>query len=125
MQVRCELPNDMVFCDRERVLQVFANLLGNAIKFCRSGAEISVTARRSGNAQEISVADSGPGIGSEDLPFVFDPYWSGTHNRLKGTGLGLYITKSIVEAHGTQIWIESERGRGTTVRFTLPLATGE
>jgi signal transduction histidine kinase len=69
----------------------------------------------------VSVADSGPGIAAEDLPHVFDAYWSGAANRGRGTGLGLYITKRIMEAHGAKIWIESQLGTGTTVHFCLAL----
>jgi len=118
----CDIPNQVVSCDRERVLQVFSNLLGNAIKFCRRDDRIDVTVRRVDNYVQASVADTGPGIASDDLPMVFDAYWSGAKDRRTGTGLGLYITKRIVEAHGGRIWIESEQGKGTTVHFTLPIA---
>ena len=118
----CDIPNQVVSCDRERVLQVFSNLLGNAIKFCQRDDRIDVTVRRVDNYVQASVADTGPGIASDDLPMVFDAYWSGAKDRRTGTGLGLYITKRIVEAHGGRIWIESEQGKGTTVHFTLPIA---
>lgn len=118
----CDIPTQVVTCDRERVLQVFSNLLGNAIKFCRHGEQIEVSLFRKGDHVQASVRDTGPGIASEDLPMVFDAYWSGAKNRRVGTGLGLYITKRIVEAHGGQIWIESQQGQGTTVHFTLPIA---
>ena len=124
LQARCEIPTEVVLCDRERILQVFSNLLGNAIKFCRHGDQIQVTMRRVGDRVQASVADSGPGIASDDLPLVFDAYWSGAKNNRNGTGLGLYITKRIVEAHGSKIWIDSAIGRGTTVHFELPLITG-
>ena len=115
-----EQANDVVECDRERVLQVLANILGNAIKFSGNGS-IDVNAVRSDDHVKISVADSGPGITPEDLPHVFDAYWSGDKDQKRGTGLGLYITKRIIEAHGTKIWIESTQGVGTTVHFYLPL----
>jgi signal transduction histidine kinase len=116
----CDIPNQTVSCDRERILQVFSNLLGNAIKFCREGDRIEVALRRIDDRVQASVADTGPGIAKEDLPMVFDAYWSGAKDRRNGTGLGLYITKRIVEAHSGQIWIESQPGKGTTVHFTLP-----
>jgi signal transduction histidine kinase len=116
---RCDIPTEVVLCDRERILQVFSNLLGNAIKFCRHGDQIQVSMQRSDDAVQVSVIDGGPGIASEDLPMVFDAYWSGAKNRRNGTGLGLYITKRIIEAHGGRIWIESELGKGTAVHFTL------
>jgi PAS domain S-box-containing protein len=118
---RIESATDVVDCDRERVLQVLANLIGNAIKFSQGG-RIEVIVTRSGEHLQISVADTGPGIAAEDLPHVFDAYWSGAANQGRGTGLGLYITKRIMEAHGTKIWIESRLGVGTTVHFCLMLA---
>jgi len=119
LRTHLEHANDVVDCDRERVLQVLANILGNAIKFSKGGT-IDVRVLRKGDHLQVSVADSGPGIPAEDLPHVFDAYWSrGADER--GTGLGLYITKRIVEAHGTKIWIDSRLGSGTTVHFCLPL----
>ena len=120
LRTHVEHADDVVSCDRERVLQVLANILGNAIKFTQGGA-IDVRVTRSGAHLQISVADSGPGIRAEDLPHVFDAYWSGGADE-RGTGLGLYITKRIVEAHGTKIWIDSRLGAGTTVHFCLSLA---
>jgi len=119
LTVDCDNPNEVVHCDRERVLQILANLLGNAIKFCRHGDTVGITVRRCEEDVQISVSDSGPGIHAKDLPLVFDAYWSGSREGRHGTGLGLYITKCIVDAHDTRIWIESEVGRGTTVHFTL------
>jgi PAS domain S-box-containing protein len=115
---RIESGEDIVECDRERVLQVLANILGNAIKFSQGG-RIEVAVARSGEHLQVSVTDSGPGIAADDLPHVFEAYWSGAENRSRGTGLGLYITKRIMEAHGTKIWIESRVGTGTTVHFCL------
>ncbi|HEY6642042.1 hybrid sensor histidine kinase/response regulator [Povalibacter sp.] len=117
--VDCSIPTDVVHCDRERILQVLSNLLGNAIKFCRHGDTITIVVKRSDDDLQISVSDTGPGIDSKDLPLVFDAYWSGSREGRHGTGLGLYITKRIIDAHDTRIWIESELGRGTTVHFTL------
>jgi signal transduction histidine kinase len=121
----CDALAAVVLCDRERILQVFSNLLGNAIKFCRHGDQIRVSVQRIGDEMQASVIDTGPGIASEDLPLVFDAYFSGAKNRRNGTGLGLYITKRIVEAHEGRIWIDSELGKGTAVHFTLPLSTPE
>jgi signal transduction histidine kinase len=117
--LECATAQQLVQCDRQRILQVLANLLGNAIKFCRDGDRITIAAERCDGEVQVSVRDSGPGIAAADLPLVFDPYWSGSTERGNGTGLGLYITKSIIEAHQTRIWIDSEQGKGTTVRFTL------
>ena len=111
-----------VDCDRERVLQVFSNLLGNAFKFAASGDRITVRARRQGAEIQFEVSDTGPGIGPDDRPHIFDAYWTAERRGVKGTGLGLYITRGVVEAHGGRIWVESEPGHGTTFFFTLPLA---
>ena len=119
LQLRCECCEDMVECDRERILQVLANLLGNALKFCREGDQITVAAKRNATGVQVEVSDTGPGIADGDLPLVFEPYWSGAGNRRHGSGLGLYITRSIIEAHHARIWIESVLGQGTSVFFTL------
>ena len=124
LQMECAHPEDIVECDRQRILQVLANLLGNAVKFCGAGDTIVTTAQRIGNDEvQVSVRDTGPGIAVADLPLVFDPYFSGSADRQHGTGLGLFITRRIVEAHERRIWIESELGKGTTVHFTLKHVT--
>jgi two-component system sensor histidine kinase/response regulator len=112
----------MVSCDRERVLQVLANVLGNSIKFSGPDTRITVTAQTEGDGALISIEDQGPGIAPAELPHVFDAYWSGSNNQQLGTGLGLYITRSIIEAHGQRIGIESEVGRGTKIYFSLARA---
>jgi len=107
--------------DRERILQLLANLLGNAKKFSPPGGLIVVRAKINGNVVECSVADTGRGIPAKDLPRVFEAYWSAKHEARRGTGLGLYISKGIVEAHGGRIWVDSQVGSGATFFFTLPL----
>ena len=109
------------FCDRDRILQVFGNLLGNAIKFCRAGDAITLGGSVEGDEAQISVSDTGPGIAEVELPRVFQPYWSGEHHAKKGTGLGLYIAQGIIQVHGGRMWVESKAGAGTTFTFTLPL----
>ncbi|HVR64521.1 MAG TPA: ATP-binding protein [Polyangia bacterium] len=111
-----------VDCDRERVLQIFSNLLGNAFKFAARGDHITLRARREGGELRFEVADSGPGIPADERPHIFDAYWSAERRGVKGTGLGLYIVRGVVEAHGGRIWVDSDPGRGTTFFFTLPLA---
>jgi signal transduction histidine kinase len=109
--------------DRGRLMQLFQNLLGNAVKFCKAGDSISVTSRTRGTSAQIEIADSGPGIAADDLPHIFDPYYSASKKHQKsGTGLGLYISKGIVDAHGGQIRCGSEPGVGTTFNISLPLA---
>jgi signal transduction histidine kinase len=108
--------------DRGRLMQLFQNLLGNAVKFCKAGDRISVTSRARGNSAQIEIADSGPGIAADDLPHIFDPYYSASRKHQKtGTGLGLYISKGIVDAHGGEIRCGSEPGVGTRFDISLPL----
>lgn len=108
-----------VRADKERLLQVLSNLIGNAIKFSEEGSAIRVGANRDGNDARLWVADSGKGISQEHLPHVFDRYWQAKKDGRLGIGLGLSIAKGIVEAHGGRIWAESEVGKGTTFSFTL------
>jgi PAS domain S-box-containing protein len=110
-----------IYGDRNRLLQVFENLIGNAIKFTSANGHIVVSAAREGDEVTFSVADTGAGIPPQALSHVFDRFWqaAGSARRL-GAGLGLPITKGIVEAHGGRIWVESEVGRGSTFFFTIP-----
>ena len=108
--------------DRARLMQLFQNLLGNAVKFCKAGDRITVTSRTRGTLALIEITDTGPGIAADELPRIFDPYFSGSGKHQKtGTGLGLYISRGIVEAHGGQIRCLSEPGAGTTFSVSLPL----
>lgn len=109
-----------VRCDRGRILQVLANLLGNAIKFSQRGDSITLRAEERGSDVVIAVSDTGPGISSEELQTLFEPYRTITRHERTGTGLGLYIVKGIVERHRGRVWVESEVGVGTTFFFTLP-----
>ena len=104
-----------ILCDRERILQVFANLLGNALKFCRPGERVLIRAEMTHSEGHFAVADTGPGIATDELRRLFQPYWSAEQHARSGTGLGLYISKGIIEAHGGRIWVES-----TTFHFTVP-----
>jgi signal transduction histidine kinase len=114
-----------VFADRERLLQVFSNLIGNARKFAREGSTVSVAAWQEEGEARCCVCDEGPGICAADLPHVFDRYFQGPHGpTAHGVGLGLSIARGIVEAHGGRIWVESDEGRGSRFFFTLPLAAG-
>jgi signal transduction histidine kinase len=114
-------PGLTIGADRERVLQVFSNLLGNAIKFSPQGSQVVIAAERQGEAVRFAISDSGPGIASEHLPHVFDRFWKHETAGKKGTGLGLFITKGIIDGHGGRIWVESEPGHGATFYFTLPI----
>jgi signal transduction histidine kinase len=111
-----------VCVDRERVLRVMANLVGNAMKFTPDGGEITLRASCEGGAIVISVSDTGPGIPAEDVPRLFDRNWQGRKSGSRGVGLGLYIARKIVEAHGGTIRAVSELGAGTSVLFSIPSA---
>ncbi|HTB75131.1 MAG TPA: ATP-binding protein [Polyangiaceae bacterium] len=114
-------PDTYVMGDRDRLHQVLANLVGNAIKFTPRGAAVRIAVSAEGGYARFAVHDMGPGIAEADQAQLFDRYWRGTEPRPQaGTGLGLYIAKGIVEAHGGRIWAESALGRGSTFAFTIP-----
>ena len=116
---------DWVNVDAERVFQVLSNLVGNAIKFTPAGGAVTVTVEREKEAVRFAVRDTGPGIAAVELAHVFDRYWQARRGRSAGAGLGLYIAKGIVEAHGGHIWAESSVGAGATFYFTLPRGAPE
>ena len=110
--------------DARRIRQVMDNLIDNAIKYSPTGTEVMVTARRFNYEILISVTDQGIGISADDMPRIFDRLFRSHHRPVpgkEGAGLGLSICKSLVEAHGGRIWIESEEGKGTRCFFTLPI----
>ena len=117
-----ELP--LVHADRERVLQVLGNLISNAIRFCRPGGSVALSASLGGGEVRCAVSDDGSGIPAADLPHIFERYFQGKPESAesRGAGLGLTIARGIVEAHGGRIWVESREGHGSTFFFTLPLA---
>jgi len=122
--LRVEVPPVLpVNGDRERILQVLSNLLGNAVKFAPQEGHITVRATVAEGWAQCLISDDGPGIETGELDQVFEPYWSGGSG--KGTGLGLAIVRGIVEAHGGRTSIQSKPGTGTTITFVLPLATGD
>jgi PAS domain S-box-containing protein len=110
-----------VWVDRVRVLQVFSNLIGNAVRFTPEGGRVTVRARREGARVAFHVSDTGKGIAPEHLPRLFDRYWQ-VQRSVEGAGLGLPIAKGLVEAHGGHIQVESAPGQGSTFSFTLPVA---
>jgi PAS domain S-box-containing protein len=111
-----------VWADRDRLAQIFENLIGNAIKFERAGGTITVGAAPRDGDVLFWVADTGQGIAAADLPHVFDRFWQAQRSG-GGAGLGLPIVKGLVEAHGGRIWAESTPGRGSIFFFTLPTAS--
>jgi phosphoserine phosphatase RsbU/P len=124
IELEIEVPDvtPAVLADRDRVLQVLGNLLGNATKFTPEGGRVEVRAEEADGLVRITVRDSGVGIAAEHLPHVFDRFWKMRSGNPGGTGLGLAIARGIVEAHGGTIDVASEPGRGTTLGFTLPIA---
>jgi signal transduction histidine kinase len=109
--------------DGARIIQVLGNLVGNAIKFTPEGGRVSVTCVEARGSVELSVTDTGPGIPADQVSHIFGAFWQARDDDHRGIGLGLWIARSIVEAHGGSIGVESQEGRGTTFRFTLPLAS--
>jgi two-component system OmpR family sensor kinase len=122
------LPDDLpcVQADPDRVAQVLRNLLLNALRHTPSGGAITVSVRAAGDYVEIAVEDTGEGIAPADLPHVFERFWRADPSRARsdrldgGTGLGLSVAQSLVDAQGGRIWAESHLGQGSIFRFTLP-----
>jgi signal transduction histidine kinase len=126
IRVHNEVPEDFppVAADRERIHQVLMNLLDNAFRFTPPGGVVTVSAVGRGEVSEVSVADTGPGIPSEHLPYVFERFYRVDPSRSRedgGTGIGLAIARSVIEAHGGRIWAESRVGRGSRFTFALPV----
>jgi signal transduction histidine kinase len=126
--VQSELPEDLpaVDADRERVHQVLYNLLDNAVRFTPSGGAVTVSAQRHNGSVEVRVADTGVGIPPEHLPRLFERFYRADPARSRedgGTGIGLAIARSVVEAHGGHIRAESELGKGSVFTFDLPVAS--
>lgn len=113
-------PDLRIHADPERLFQVLSNLIGNAIKFTPRRGKVGVRATSVGDDILFTVRDTGEGIPREHLPHVFDRYWTVKDGNPTGTGLGLYITQGIVEAHGGRIVVESELGKGSEFQFTMP-----
>jgi signal transduction histidine kinase len=114
-------PGTLASFDHDRIVQVLSNLLGNAMKFTPTGGTVHLDAvLREGAPLEIVLRNSGPGISATALPHVFDRFWQLDADTTRGLGLGLFICKTIVEAHGGRIRAESGLGDGATFRFTLP-----
>ncbi|HXU06797.1 MAG TPA: ATP-binding protein [Polyangia bacterium] len=111
-----------VWGDPERIGQVLANLVGNALKFTPEGGQVTIRAVESGFHTRIEVRDTGPGIASQHLPRIFDRFWKADAEGRQGTGLGLYIAKGIIEKHRGRIWAESLVGVGSAFIFELPIA---
>jgi signal transduction histidine kinase len=129
VRVRNDVPGDLpaLSADRERVHQVLFNLVDNAVRFTPAGGSVTVSARRLNGSVEVAVSDTGAGIPPEHLPRLFERFYRADPARAReggGTGIGLAIARSVVEAHGGQIRARSEPGRGSVFTFDLPSADG-
>jgi light-regulated signal transduction histidine kinase (bacteriophytochrome) len=113
--------NLTILADPDRLFQVFSNLLGNALKFTPMTGKIDISAERVNDDVVFTVRDTGAGISPEQLPYVFDRYWASREGNPTGSGLGLYISHGIVEAHGGRMWVQSELGHGSTFSFSIPV----
>ncbi|MCL7454339.1 MAG: ATP-binding protein [Anaerolineae bacterium] len=129
VELRVEMAGDLpqVQADPDRLAQILRNLLVNALRHTPRGGSVVITGRRTEDAVELAVADTGEGIAPQDQARVFDRFWRADRARtrdgqwVRGTGLGLSIAQSLVEAHGGHIWLETKAGEGSTFRFTLPV----
>ncbi|WP_268903975.1 sensor histidine kinase [Corallococcus silvisoli] len=122
LQLVARVPRGLppVLADRERVLQILSNLMGNALKFTPEGGRITLRVQPEAGQVRFLVSDTGPGIAAADLPHLFERFWQAGVKRREGAGLGLAIVKGLVEAHGGQVHAESRAGGGSTFGFTLP-----
>ena len=128
-EVRGSLPQ--IQADPDRLAQVLRNLLVNAFRHTPTGGSVTLTASATADEVEFAVSDTGEGIAAEDLPHIFERLWRADRSRTRderwagGSGLGLSIAKSLVEAQGGRIWVESKQSQGATFRFTMPSAQQE
>ena len=128
----CEPNIPPITADKEKLQQALINVISNSVKYTKNGGRIVVTAKAEQNGVLINVRDNGMGIPPEDITRLFERFYRVEKARTSdagGTGLGLAITKEIVDAHGGQIWVESELGKGTSTWIRIPyecrLAEGE
>ncbi len=121
LQMQVSEPIPSVRADRTRILQVLWNLLGNAVKYTPDRGDVTVRVTATPDEVHVAVADSGPGIAADDLPYVFDRFWQVKRQDREGAGLGLAIVKGIVEAHGGTVAVQSSPGHGSVFSFTVPV----
>jgi signal transduction histidine kinase len=120
-RIVCHVPEHLpdICGDRDRLVQVFGNLIGNAMKFAPERGVITIEARAEGKFVRFTVRDTGPGMPEADLKKVFTPYWQAKKTAHMGAGLGLAIVRGIVEAHGGHVWAENASGGGAVFTFTI------
>jgi signal transduction histidine kinase len=124
LELRLDPSVDLVEGDERRIRQVIFNLLSNAVKFTPQGGRVDVSTAPANGEVQVAVADTGPGIAGTDQARIFEEFQqarTGDGERPEGTGLGLALSKKLIELHGGRIWVESEPGQGSTFTFTLPV----
>lgn len=126
VEEKLRLRSQHIWCDPDRILQIFTNLGANAIKFTPPGGRVRITAARDHDTDgtaviRFGVEDTGAGIAPHELSRVFDRYWQSQATAHLGAGLGLTIVKELVKAHRGSVWVHSDFGRGSTFTFTIPL----
>jgi signal transduction histidine kinase len=124
LDVRPAAAERRLWCDRAKIAQVLSNLVGNAIKFSPRGSAVTVWAEDIDGGIRLAVRDQGPGITAEAAPHLFERFWQQAGRSVAGIGLGLYIAKGIVDAHGGQVWVASEGRAGSTFFVSLPAEQG-
>lgn len=120
-QPACDALAGTMWCDADRVMQILGNLISNALKFTPPGGTVGLDIHREKDGVHVAVSDTGQGMSAEDVTHCFDRFWHGSTPG-SGTGLGLWIAKTLVEAHGGRLRVDSELGRGTKMSFVLPAA---
>jgi len=124
LSLNLELPRSLpsAWADEDRLQQVILNLINNAIKFTPSGGKITLRAKKDRANLVVEVQDTGPGISKEDQQRLFEPYYQlgGETARRRGLGLGLSLSKKLVELHGGHIWLKSQKGKGSIFAFSIP-----
>ena len=126
-RIQEEIPADLppVCADYARLERILINLLSNALKYSDPGTPVRLRAWQQDGQVVVAVSDQGRGIAPEEIPHLFERFYrTAGARKAEGIGLGLYITRILVEAHGGRIWVESEVGKGSTFSFSLPITEG-
>jgi signal transduction histidine kinase len=121
LTIQVDIPEDLlVYADRNRLHDIFINLLSNAFKFTPEGGKVSIIASQKGDDIFHEIQDTGIGIPEDKLQKIFEEFYQVEGNKYGGTGLGLSIARRVIEEHGGRIWVESQPGKGSVFYFTLP-----